>query len=469
TSDRDRRFATLESELCQSNLTRDRLVRDRDHLDLQVHQLRSNIRDMEAFQHGQRNEITRLETEISNLTHAIGDDPGDPHTQVLQLRTERNDFERHTISAREDLHNAETDRDRLRLEAVQAGDEIRDLQAQIRSLERDTDDARSESAAALASYNRISSSPIQLHPPLFPAEAWIPHYSALKLFTAAEIHPWDPTIVGTMPIIAMNQATLTKRMPIPASFLFPYRVPPVRAPIPMVGYLSGLITGAHVLALMATERMLGRRRPTPLTFDHNLHRRAQTPLWRIAVSYAALEEDHMIVYWESTHYLKITSAMTDAESDLFTYHQDRRQQRIRAGESWRKLVGDVVLMMRAQWADIDLLLDPYFLHLPTKQDRVRWYPGSVSRAANLAQPSANLPEPTNLITALCECDQADPWRNHYTDPGSVHPLRNIPRLVNKFNPPIPLIADLASTLHPPPRFLISSPTPRFVLFDLVIS
>ncbi|OWZ08631.1 LOW QUALITY PROTEIN: hypothetical protein PHMEG_00018790 [Phytophthora megakarya] len=591
TTDRDRRLATLESELRQSNLTRDRLVRDRDHLDLQVHQLRSYIRDMEAFQHGQRDEITRLETEISTLTDNIGDFPENLHTQVLQPRAERNDFERQTISAREDLHNAETDRDRLRLEVIQAGDEIRDLQEQVRGLELETDDARSESATGLASYNRIFSSltrtqpdhgrdpslgsptrlaqphrdraladlalaratltqvtfdrdrafnqlaqttedrdralvdrdsalrlrdqavaerdqvrldlftetastvqldddlevvrlelqereshmmdlqvahdqlaelrdlaesdlneadvllthlasriresqearmpkrersplssppqlppsktprsdrpispspnqdqseiedqehqdqaevegpedqeledkpeipsggggspgdpdspspdhgpttpppspprspggspgggspeggsPIQLHPPLFPAEARIPHYSALKRFTAAETHPWDPAIVGTVPIIAMIQATLTNWMPIPPNFLFPFRNPLIRAPIPMTGYCSELITGANVLALMATEswRILGQRRPTPLTFDHNLHRRAETPLWRIAVSYAALDEDHMIAYWESTHYLEITSVMTDADSDLFTYHQDRR-------------------------------------------------------------------------------------------------------------------------------------------------
>ncbi|OWZ05676.1 hypothetical protein PHMEG_00022192 [Phytophthora megakarya] len=158
TSDRDRRLVTLENELRQSNPTRDRLVRDRDHLVLQVHQPRSNIRDMEAFQHGQRDEITRLEMEISTLPHAMGDDRDDLHAQVLRLRTESNDVERHAISAREDLHNAETDRDLLRLEAVQAGDKIRDLQAQISNLERETDDARSESATALASYKRISSS-----------------------------------------------------------------------------------------------------------------------------------------------------------------------------------------------------------------------------------------------------------------------------------------------------------------------
>ncbi|OWZ00565.1 hypothetical protein PHMEG_00028212 [Phytophthora megakarya] len=236
-------------------------------------------------------------------------------------------------------------------------------------------------------------SPIQLHPPLFPAEASIPHYSDLKLFTAAKIYPWDPVIVGTVPIIAMIQATLTKWMPIP---------PPI--------------------SCFPTESLL-------FGVDH------RPPLRRIAVGYAALEEDHMITYWESTHYLQITTAMANADPDLFAYHADRRQRRIRAGESWRKLLGDVVLMMRAKWVDIDILLDPYFLHLPTKQDRVRWYPGSVSRAANLGQPTANLPEPIDLITALFECDQADPWRNHFRDPISAHPSLQIPRLMNKFNPP----------------------------------
>ncbi|OWY97176.1 hypothetical protein PHMEG_00032359 [Phytophthora megakarya] len=120
----------------------------------------------------------------------------------------------------------------------------------------------------------------------------------------------------------MIKATLTKRLPILPNFLFPFRNPMIRAPIPVTGYRSELITGANVLALMATEswRMLGQRRSTPLTFDHNLHRQAATPLWRIAVSYAALEEDHMIGYWESTHYLEITKVMAAADSDLFTYH-----------------------------------------------------------------------------------------------------------------------------------------------------
>ncbi|OWY90279.1 hypothetical protein PHMEG_00041670, partial [Phytophthora megakarya] len=135
------------------------------------------------------------------------------------------------------------------------------------------------------------------------------------------------------------------------------------------------------------------------------------------------------------HYLDITKAMATANPDLFIYHQDLRQRRIRVEESWRKLLGECLLMMRRQWADIDVLLDPYFLHLPTTRDWVRWYPGSVSRAANLTHPAANLPEPTDLIMTLFECDQADPWRNHYRDPGTAHPSLQIPRLANKFNPP----------------------------------
>ncbi|OWZ13376.1 hypothetical protein PHMEG_00013309, partial [Phytophthora megakarya] len=83
TSDQGRRLVTLEGELCQSNLARDRVVRDRDDLDQQVRRLRSELRDMEVFQHDQRDEIIRLEAEISSLTHDAGDVPEGLRTQVL--------------------------------------------------------------------------------------------------------------------------------------------------------------------------------------------------------------------------------------------------------------------------------------------------------------------------------------------------------------------------------------------------
>ncbi|OWZ14268.1 hypothetical protein PHMEG_00012279 [Phytophthora megakarya] len=164
TSDPDRRLAALEAELRQGNLARDHLVRVRDHLDLQVRQLRAAIRSMETFQHGQRDEISRLAAEITHLACDAEDDPDGLRTQVHQLRAEGNDFERRVGPTREDLYVAEEEHDRLCQEAVQTGDAIRDLQDQVRDLDRERDDARFESATTLASYNRVSTDLSRLQP-----------------------------------------------------------------------------------------------------------------------------------------------------------------------------------------------------------------------------------------------------------------------------------------------------------------
>ncbi|OWY99358.1 hypothetical protein PHMEG_00029646, partial [Phytophthora megakarya] len=148
----------------------------------------------------------------------------------------------------------------------------------------------------------------------------------LVIFTAAETTPLDSAIVGTVPIIAMIKSNLTNRLTIPPGFLFPALTPLARAPIPVTRYRSELIASANVLALMAMSPWL---------------------------------EDHMIAYWESTHYLEITKMMLNSDPDLFIYHQDPRQRRNRVGDRWRNLLRACLPMMRSQWADIDLLLDPY--------------------------------------------------------------------------------------------------------------
>ncbi|OWZ13866.1 hypothetical protein PHMEG_00012739 [Phytophthora megakarya] len=164
----------------------------------------------------------------------------------------------------------------------------------------------------------------------------------------------------------MINSTLTKRLLIPPGSLFPARTSFDRLPFQADHRCQRVDSDGHgAMARTSAES------PPPLTFDHNLHRRANTPLWRITPLYATLEEDQLIAYWESTHYLKITKAMLASDPVLFIYHQDRRQRRIRVGDRCRKLLGACLQMMRSQWADIDLLLDPYFLHLPTPQDRVR--------------------------------------------------------------------------------------------------
>ncbi|KAL3659087.1 hypothetical protein V7S43_015971 [Phytophthora oleae] len=96
---------------------------------------------------------------------------------------------------------------------------------------------------------------------------------------------------------------------------------------------------------------------------------------------------------------------------LKPYHVARKARRSRAGAAWRTFPA----MMRDQWFDVDLLLDPFFLHLPV--------------------PTADQLEPADLVEAFLEFDQGDPWRNHYRDHPAGHPAHQLPRLANKFNPP----------------------------------
>ncbi|OWZ10811.1 hypothetical protein PHMEG_00016274 [Phytophthora megakarya] len=218
---------------------------------------------------------------------------------------------------------------------------------------------------------------------LAPLRACVPSLSAVRVFTSATIFPWDPATLGTVPIIAIIPSTLTKMLPFPPGFMYPGWTPTVRPPLLQTGSRSELITGAEILALLATQPCFAlRNRPNPLTFDRHLHRRAASPLWWITASNARLESDHFQACLESTHYLDIATAMCTSDLDHLQYHHNRQ--------------------------------------------------------ANLAQPAANFPESTDLITTLVECDQANPWRNHFRDHPVNHSSLLIPRLANKFNPPAAL-------------------------------
>ncbi|EGZ08997.1 hypothetical protein PHYSODRAFT_525622, partial [Phytophthora sojae] len=131
--------------------------------------------------------------------------------------------------------------------------------------------------------------------------------------------------------------------------------------------------------------------------------------------YLQLEAQHRQAFWETTLYLPITAAQR-RDPIVEQYHRDRRAQRIRLGDWWRRLLDAMLPMMREMWADVDLLLDPFFLQIPVRQR------------------DAHQGKPTDLRTALIEADTHDPWRNQYRDHPQDHPAQRIPRLRNKFNP-----------------------------------
>ncbi|OWZ07074.1 hypothetical protein PHMEG_00020581 [Phytophthora megakarya] len=97
----------------------------------------------------------------------------------------------------------------------------------------------------------------------------------------------------------------------------------------------------------------------------------------------------------------------------------RNNRRSHAGDRWRRILPIFVTAMQEGWCNLDLLLDPYFMHFPKRSDDVTWYPGIEARRAGR-------PDPASLIEALVDCDSADRWGNHCRVTPETHPARQIP-------------------------------------------
>ncbi|EGZ10298.1 hypothetical protein PHYSODRAFT_338963 [Phytophthora sojae] len=251
-----------------------------------------------------------------------------------------------------------------------------------------------------------SPGPRPLIPPLFPIGTMIPGFNAPRVLTQADTEPWPSMLLSQLQITAMIQSTLVRQLPVPPGWLFPLLVRGAVQPVEGTGYRDDLITSPNITALMADRPWQVLRNPGgPLTFDLALHRRNGTRLGRIADAYLRFEERNRQALWEATHHLPITGTQRDADPVGDQYYQERRTRRIRVGDRWRRLLRDVLPVMRDMWADLDLLLDPFFLHIPVHlRDFGTWYPGVTP-------------------TILGE-----------TSTAQDHPARQIPRLRNKFNP-----------------------------------
>ncbi|POM74779.1 LOW QUALITY PROTEIN: Hypothetical protein PHPALM_8207 [Phytophthora palmivora] len=112
---------------------------------------------------------------------------------------------------------------------------------------------------------------------------------------------------------------------------------------------------------------------------------------------------------------------------LGSFAKQRNNRRSHAGNRWKRMLLTLIQAMIEGWCDLDLLLDPFFLHFPKRTDEVAWYPGIEARRANLADPQLNRRDCWRP-----EADTADPWRNHYRDHTADHPARHPPRLDRKF-------------------------------------
>ncbi|KAF4149085.1 hypothetical protein GN958_ATG01713, partial [Phytophthora infestans] len=224
--------------------------------------------------------------------------------------------------------------------------------------------------------------------PFGPDAAFIPGRRAPVAFAARDIEPWSAKKLNRVAIISMKITVLFPELPFRAEWILPRTADA----IPRAGYVDSLIT---------------------------------RPL---------VEELQNAAPWDTlvTTPVDPVSFRGDGSTWLFNFNKQRGNRRSHAGRAWKRVLVILVLAIQDGWCDVDILLDPSFLHLSRRGDKVAWFPGSVSRQANLEDPNLHRPEPASLLEALREIDEAEPRRIQFRGDLSQHPGRQIQRLVSKF-------------------------------------
>ena len=116
--------------------------------------------------------------------------------------------------------------------------------------------------------------------------------------------------------------------------------------------------------------------------------------------YLDLESSQRQALWESTHAFPISPAQRRSDLFLLTFWRQRKQRRSIFGARWKNFLKTILRSMIEGHCDLDILLDPFFLHYPRMHEERVWYPGVGHNT-----------DPTILLEALDMDDQEDPWSN----------------------------------------------------------
>ena len=252
-----------------------------------------------------------------------------------------------------------------------------------------------------------------------PWDQWIPGYRSRDRHASLAIAPWSSARIARISIAEMDAELLFRHFSKPRNFLFPSGPGPRR--VPRNGLWSpNLITMDQIDSLydQTPWDVLDVSIP-PISF----------PLsgWyaEMALRYQELENRHLMALWEATHLLPLYKKHRDSDPRLDVYWNQRKQRRSRLGASWKRFLQFVLRGLIAGHCDLDILLDPFFLHYPRSHESGRWYPGL-----------GTTQDPADLVTALQLVDEADPWRNQFRSAIADHPGSSIDRLVGKFDTPV---------------------------------
>ena len=264
----------------------------------------------------------------------------------------------------------------------------------------------------LAARNELLSQVAQdsLEPTTISRDRWVLGYDRRICRAPAEVAPWDAATLAQTSVAELSVAQLVRHLSRPDYYIFP---PVSKAPLDSQ-WLPGLIVERHIQMLYSEEPWLAlSTRVEPISFPNTG--------WyaEMAQRYRLLASDHIQAIWESLHQLPIAVDQRPPGSFLQRYWTGRKQRRSRYGARWKTFLAFVLRGIIDGHCDLDIFLDPFFLHCPRQREKRAWYPGLIGAS-------------DDLCGDLEVVDVVEPWRNQFRADITAHPGSSLPRLSAKF-------------------------------------
>ena len=257
-----------------------------------------------------------------------------------------------------------------------------------------------------------------LPPTKISRDQWIPGYRDRVPRSSVQVSPWSARRVSWTSVAEMDIDFLYHHLSRPRGYIFP-TVTVSKCPPPASEWTPRLVCSTQIAALYAQAPWeMATRRIAPISFPRTG--------WydQLASLYLEFEDRNRQALWESTHAIFLSSEQRASDPELDQLWKQRKQRRSRAGPRWKAILRFILQGMIAGHCDLDILLDPFFLHFPSFKEVSPWYPGFGCGPKGIP----------NLISALPLLDAAEPWRSQYSSSIAAYPGSSIVRLPGKFFP-----------------------------------
>ncbi|RAW28465.1 hypothetical protein PC110_g15167 [Phytophthora cactorum] len=181
----------------------------------------------------------------------------------------------------------------------------------------------------------------------------------------------------------MKIGILFPDLPLKTGWIFPHE----GVDVPLTDYHDDLVTQPQIESLMTAMpwETMSTNSGLAISFHTDVGGRFRLFL----EAYRLFEIKRRMALWEGTHQFPIPRPRIAKSAWLADFNKKRGNRRSHTGGDSKKILVIFIFTMQDGWCDLDLIFNPFFLHLPMRHNKVIWYPGVLSHRANLADP--NLP------------------------------------------------------------------------------